>query len=224
MQSSVKFRLYYWTRSLRRNASAYFESIHERVNRFALHFCLVTAMRIFEQERHTWVGELQYSSDRAKKTAGTWVSRLLSFLSRIRSILKTASNFLVLCTISRFTHQLQVRLATVYLHFHAIPRNLQTHLWWSYEMSMRWSYSLINCVTYGRELVTGGSVRISILEGNIVNMWIIDDQLSENSPPGAVGGWYGSGCFHFSSKSSVSLNNACEPQYQSIPFLTLSIE
>lgn len=27
-------------------------------------------------------------------------------------------------------------------------------------------------------------------------------------PPGAVGGRYGSGCFHFSSKSSVSLNNA----------------
>ena len=27
-------------------------------------------------------------------------------------------------------------------------------------------------------------------------------------PPGAVGGAYGSGCFHFSSKSSVSRNKA----------------
>jgi len=27
-------------------------------------------------------------------------------------------------------------------------------------------------------------------------------------PPGAVGAWYGSGCFHFSSKSSASLNTA----------------
>ena len=29
-----------------------------------------------------------------------------------------------------------------------------------------------------------------------------------NSPPGAVGAWYGSGCFHFSSRSSASWNKA----------------
>jgi hypothetical protein len=32
---------------------------------------------------------------------------------------------------------------------------------------------------------------------------------SPNSPPGAVGGRYGSGCFHFSSSASVSLMSSC---------------
>jgi hypothetical protein len=30
-----------------------------------------------------------------------------------------------------------------------------------------------------------------------------------NQPPGAVGGRYGSGCFHLESRASVSLINAC---------------
>jgi len=33
-----------------------------------------------------------------------------------------------------------------------------------------------------------------------------------NVPPGALGGLYGSGCFHFSNSFSVSLNNICLQQ------------
>lgn len=35
------------------------------------------------------------------------------------------------------------------------------------------------------------------------------EKVAKSSPPGAVGGRYGSGCFHFSRRFSVSLIKSC---------------
>lgn len=55
-------------------------------------------------------------------------------------------------------------------------------------------------------LVLGGSSRtLSLRKEMSFASWTDQDRV--NVPPGAVGGLYGSGCFHLSNNFSVSLNN-----------------
>lgn len=57
----------------------------------------------------------------------------------------------------------------------------------------------------------------SLVAGCCVRTWSLDSivrnpctkTLESIVPPGAVGGLYGSGCFHFSSSFSVSMNRTC---------------
>lgn len=62
-------------------------------------------------------------------------------------------------------------------------------------------------ITYGPRLELADFFRILNLNWMLVVQCFFWG-VFKNWPPGAVGAWYGSGCFHFSNKSSVSWNNA----------------
>lgn len=69
----------------------------------------------------------------------------------------------------------------------------------------------IDLYTHNLRSRIGAGMFLSNLDPVKPNMSVnthIHKQLGVDRPPGAVGAWYGSGCFHFSSRSSASWNNA----------------
>lgn len=84
--------------------------------------------------------------------------------------------------------------------------SLQIHLGRSYEMVSTDKGKSGGKRTYGRDRVEASSARTWTLLPSVLRPVFASHV--EGIPPGAVGGRYGSGCFHFSSRFLVSAMSA----------------
>lgn len=108
-----------------------------------------------------------------------------------------------------------VRYIYTILYHHISPLTpLQDHLWRSCD-SLALKHNMATTMTLDSRSKMGHGKLRSYLEP----VYSISNAVSaaepemypgtRDAPPGAVGGRYGSGCFHFSSKFSVSLMRSC---------------
>jgi hypothetical protein len=81
------------------------------------------------------------------------------------------------------------------------------HVWRSFFKGQQCRGMEDRCRTYDLGSVRVGCVHISTLHDALVHPRTA--VTLDHIPPGAVGGLYGSGCFHFSNNCSVSSINAC---------------